>query len=334
LAKQVLITGGAGFVGSHLTEALLSRGCRVTVLDDESTGSTRNLAAVWHHFDFHYVKGSASDPALLAKLLPEVDEIYHLAAAVGVGLIAQAPIDSIRRNLQPVDALLQAMLERWQAGQAIKLFLASSSEVYGRNPKPVWNEKEALVFGPTTHMRWSYGAAKAMDEFLALAYRREHHLPVVIGRLFNVIGPRQRGSYGMVLPRMIDAALRGGPIIVHDDGQQVRCFAHVKDVCRMIVDLMRVPAAEGHIFNIGSAEPITILDLAQRVASAVDPNLPIEFQSYRQAYSEDFQDVRRRVPDLTKLQQTVDYRLQYDLDATIRESVEARSNALRAARKP
>ena len=184
-----------------------------------------------------------------------------------------------------------------RAGKATKFFLASSSEVYGKNPKSTWTEEDDIVLGPTTHMRWSYGASKAIDEFLTLAYHRQHGLPVVVGRFFNVVGPRQTGRYGMVLPRFVDSALAGKPPIVHDDGRQVRCFAHVADVCRMVVALMATPAAVGQVFNIGSDVPVSILELAKRVLAVVDPSLEIEFQSYRDAYSDDFEDVRRRVPD-------------------------------------
>ena len=231
IVKHALITGGAGFIGSHLAEALIARDYRVTVVDDESTGTAENLAAVRDHFNFSFVHGSVADKALVRRLVSDVDEVYHLAAAVGVQLISTAPIHTIETNIYPTELMLSELLRRKREGYAVKLFLASSSEVYGKNPKPLWTEDDDLVFGPTTRPRWSYGASKAIDEFLALAYWRQHRLPVVIGRFFNVVGPRQTGRYGMVLPRFVEAALAGRPLTVHDDGQQVRCFAHVPTWC-------------------------------------------------------------------------------------------------------
>lgn len=319
--NRVLITGGAGFIGSHLAEALIARGNRVTVVDDESTGSADNLVAIRQHKNFEFVSGSVADRALVVRLVNEADEVYHLAAAVGVQLIASNPIRTIETNVYPTELLLAELRRQQQSGRAVKLFLASTSEVYGKNPKPRWTEEDDLVFGPTTRARWSYGVSKAIDEFLALAYWRQDRLPVVIGRFFNVVGPRQTGSYGMVLPRFVDAALAGRPLIVHDDGRQVRCFGHVADVVSAVLDLMQAPTAVGRVFNIGSDQPVSILELARRVIAVVDPSLAVEFQSYAQAYSPDFEDVRSRVPDLTRLRETIDYRPRYSLDDVIREVV-------------
>jgi len=319
--KRILVTGGAGFIGSHLTEALLARGDCVTAVDDESTGSVENLAAVRGHKRLTYVRGTVADADLVHRVTADVDEVYHLAAAVGVALIAREPIQTIERNVYPTELLLAELRRRAVDGQKVKFFLASSSEVYGKNPKPTWSEDDDLVFGPTGRARWSYGASKAIDEFLALAYWRQHGLPVVVGRLFNVVGPRQTGAYGMVLPRLVDAALAGGPLVVHDDGRQVRCFAHVSDVVAAILALMDTESAAGRVFNIGSDEPITILQLAQQVIAAVDPDLTIEFQAYSAAYDEDFEDVRRRVPDLSRLRATISHRPRYGLDAMIREVI-------------
>jgi len=319
--QHTLVTGGAGFIGSHLTELLLAQGRRVTVVDDESTGSVRNLAAVRADERFSFVHGDVTDAALVRDLVAPVDDVYHLAASVGVQRIADSPIESIERNIAPVELLLAALADKLRAGQPTKIFLASSSEVYGKNPKPSWTEEDDIVLGPTTHLRWSYGASKAIDEFLALAYHRQHGLPVVVGRFFNVVGPRQTGRYGMVLPRFVDRALDGIPPIVHDDGRQVRCFAHVADVCQTVVALMAEPKAVGEVFNIGSDVPVSILELASRVLAVVDPTLRVEFQSYRDAYSDDFEDVRRRVPDLSKLRRTIDLGPQYDLDAIVRDVV-------------
>jgi UDP-glucose 4-epimerase len=315
--KNCVVTGGAGFI----VEALLARGDRVSVVDDESTGSIDNLAAVLNHPRLSYSKGTVADEELIAQLVADADEVYHLAAAVGVQLIAQSPIHTIETNIYPTELLLRQLGQRVAGGRNAKFFLTSTSEVYGKNPKPRWTEEDDLVFGPTTRPRWSYGASKAIDEFLALAYWRERNLPVVIGRLFNVVGPRQTGAYGMVLPRLVDAALAGGPLLVHDDGQQQRCFAHVSEMVRMILALVDCPAAVGGVYNIGSDQPISILDLARRVVAAVDPSLAIEFISYLRAYGEDFEDCRRRVPDLTKLRKLTGLRAEYGLDDIIRELV-------------
>ncbi|MGE3776781.1 MAG: NAD-dependent epimerase/dehydratase family protein [Pirellulaceae bacterium] len=323
MAQRVLITGGAGFIGSHLAEALLARGERVTVVDDESTGTQANLAAIRNHAQFRFVAGSVSDAKLVESLTGDIDVVYHLAAAVGVALIARKPMETIERNIFPTELLFSLLRSRWRAGHPVKCFLASTSEVYGKNPKPVWTEEDDLVFGSTTRPRWSYGASKAIDEFLALASYREYRLPVVIGRFFNVVGPRQTGAYGMVLPRFVHAALRGQPLVVHDDGQQVRCFAHVRDVVDAVIRLMETDQAVGRVFNIGSDQPITILQLAQQVLATTRSNSRIEFQSYRQAYDEDFEDIRRRIPDLTRLRTTIQYQPRYDLAGIIRDVVEA-----------
>lgn len=327
-ARHCVVTGGAGFIGSHLAEALLARGDRVWVIDDESTGSFQNLAAVKDHPQLRLFKGSVADRDLVRRVVADADEVYHLAAAVGVALIARAPIRTLETNIYLTELLLSELAPLSDPGRKtgppprpVKLFLASSSEVYGKNPKPRWNEEEDLVFGPTTRPRWSYGVSKAIDEFLALAYCRERGLPVVVARFFNVVGPRQTGAYGMVLPRFVDAALAGGPLVVHDDGRQVRCFAHVSDVVRAVLALMETPDAVGRVFNVGSDQPIAILELAQRVIAAVDPTLKIAFQSYAEAYSEDFEDCRSRVPDLSRLRKTIAYQPRYTLDEIIREVV-------------
>ncbi|HTM52459.1 MAG TPA: SDR family NAD(P)-dependent oxidoreductase [Pirellulales bacterium] len=320
--KHALITGGAGFIGSHLAETLLARDYRVTVVDDESTGTAENLAAVRDHFNFSFVQGTVADKNLVRKLVSDVDEVYHLAAAVGVQLISTAPIHTIETNIYPTELILSELLRRKREGYAVKLFIASSSEVYGKNPKPLWSEDDDLVFGPTSRQRWSYGASKAIDEFLALAYWRQHRLPVVIARFFNVVGPRQTGRYGMVLPRFIDAALAGRPLVVHDDGQQVRCFAHVHDVIGTVLELMDSESAVAGVFNVGSDQPVTILQLAKNVIAAINPQLEITFQSYAEAYDSDFEDVRSRIPDLSRLRRTIRYRPEFDLEATIRDCIE------------
>ncbi len=320
--NRTLVTGGAGFIGSHLTEALLARGDQVTVIDDESTGSARHLDAVRTHERFTFVAASVADDEVMARLTAEVDEVYHLAAAVGVALIARNPLETIERNIYPTELLFSLLRERWRSGAKLKCFLASTSEVYGKNPKPVWDEEDDLVFGATTRPRWSYGASKAIDEFLALASWRQYGLPIVIGRFFNVVGPRQTGAYGMVLPRFVDAALQERPLTVHDDGQQVRCFAHVRDVVGAVIRLMETEAALGRVFNIGSDQPVTILELAKQVIAAAGSRSSIQFESYAQAYDDDFEDIRRRIPDLSRLKTTIGYKPQLTLADVIRELVE------------
>ncbi len=324
--KRILVTGGAGFIGSHLAEALLARGDAVTVVDDQSTGTFENLAAVREHPNLRSIEGDIGDPDLIARVTADIDHVYHLAAAVGVALVARQPKETIERNIHPTEMLLDAIVERVRSGEQVKFFLASTSEIYGKNPKETFYEDDDLIFGSTTRARWSYGASKAIDEFLALACHREYGLPVVIGRFFNVVGPRQSGAYGMVLPRFVDAALAERPLIVHDDGRQVRCFAHVDDVLVAVTQLMEAPAAEGRVFNIGSDQPISIGELAHRVIAATGSTSTIQYQSYAEAYDADFEDIRRRVPNLTRLHQTISHRNRYDLDATIRSVIEFKRN--------
>ena len=324
--KHSLVTGGAGFIGSHLVEALLARGDRVSVIDNESTGSVENLSAVIDNDRLSYTKGTVADRDLVRDAVAEVDEVYHLAAAVGVELIARSPIHTIETNIYPTELILSELDRRHRQDKRVKLFLASSSEVYGKNPKQLYSEEDDLVFGPTTRARWSYGVSKAIDEFLALAYWREHRLPVVVGRFFNVVGPRQSGAYGMVLPRFVAAALAGRKLTVHDDGRQVRCFAYVSDIVRPVIELMENSQASGRVFNIGSDEPVEILELARRVMLAADPTADVdsrtEFISYAEAYSADFEDCRHRVPDLGRLYETVEFRPVFTLDETIERVLE------------
>jgi UDP-glucose 4-epimerase len=327
---NVLVTGGAGFIGSYLSEALLARGDNVLVIDDESTGRFENLAAVRGNATLRIVRGSVGDAALIRGALDGVSEVYHLAAAVGVALIAREPLQTIERNIYPTQLLLDELCRRHRSGQPVKFFLASTSEVYGKNPKPIWTEEDDLVFGSTTRPRWSYGASKAIDEFLTLACARQFGLPVVIGRFFNVVGPRQTGAYGMVLPRFVDAALASQPLVVHDDGNQIRCFAHVHDVVAAVLALLQTPTALGGVFNIGSDQPVSIRDLAQKTIALADSRSKIEYQTYTAAYDQDFEDVRRRVPDLSRLRSTIDYRPRYDLEAIIRDVIASK----RAATEP
>jgi len=321
-----LITGGSGFIGSHLAEFLLGRGDHVIVVDDLSTGRPQNLAEISGHERLENVRGSIDDVALVAELVGRADRVYHLAAAVGVALIASQPIQTIERNVYPTQLILDRLGSIAKRGRKIPCFIASTSEVYGKNPKSTWTEEDDLVFGATTRPRWSYGVSKAIDEFLALAHFKEQGLPVVVGRFFNVVGPRQTGAYGMVLPRFVEAALKGDPLVVHDDGLQVRCFAHVSDVIGAVVQLTETPTAAGRVYNIGSDTPVSILDLARRVIERTKSKSEILFQTYGDAYDESFEDIRRRVPDLTRIKDTIGYRPTRDLDAIIDSVVEQHQN--------
>lgn len=295
-----LVTGGAGFIGSHLTEQLLQLGHRVKVLDDFSTGRADNLAGIKDHPNLTLINGSITDQRLVMDSVQGVDTIYHLAAAVGVKLVAEDPVRTIETNIYPTEFLLKLAVQT-----GCRFFLASTSEVYGKNPKERWNENDDLHFGPTSRPRWAYGCSKAIDEFLSLAYFNKYQLPVTIGRFFNVVGPRQVGNYGMVIPRFVTQALAGGPVVVYDDGQQVRCFAHVKEVVDCVIGLTESDKAVGKIFNIGSDQDVSIEQLAREVIQRVDPKIPIQFLGYQQAYGEDFEDVRRRVPDVSRLYETL-----------------------------
>lgn len=317
MSKTTLITGGAGFIGSHLTEKLLSQGDRVIVVDDLSTGSARNLASVMDHERLEYIEGSIDNETLVEDVVARADRVYHLAAAVGVALIAKQPIQTIERNVYPTQLILNQLGKQLDQGKAVPCFFASTSEVYGKNPKEVWCEEDDLVFGATTKPRWSYGVSKAIDEFLALAFHKERDLPVVVGRFFNVVGPRQTGAYGMVLPRFVEAALKGAPLVVHDDGKQARCFAHVEDVIDAVVGLVESPVAFGRVYNIGSDQDITILDLARRVVERVGSSSEIQYQSYAEAYDSSFEDIRRRVPDLRRIEEAIGFKAKKDLDAII-----------------
>lgn len=324
--KTNLITGGSGFIGSHLTEKLLARGEKVLVVDDLSTGAKNNLDHVIGHENLEYIQGTVEDPELVAEVVGRADVVYHMAAAVGVALIAKQPIQTIERNVYPTQLILNRLGEHARRGKFIPCFIASTSEVYGKNPKSVWSEEDDLVFGATTKPRWSYGVSKAIDEFLALAFYKEHGLPVVVGRFFNVVGPRQTGAYGMVLPRFVHAAKQGQSLVVHDDGKQIRCFAHVEDVIGAVVKLVDTEEAHGRVYNIGSDVPVSILELAERVIARVNPETKIEFQSYRDAYDDSFEDIRRRVPDLGRIAEAIGYAPTQDLDAII-DSVSASMDA-------
>ncbi|MBX3439084.1 MAG: GDP-mannose 4,6-dehydratase [Planctomycetaceae bacterium] len=324
---RCVVTGGAGFIGSHLTERLLRDGHQVTVLDNLSTGRRENLRGLESHPHLRFVNGSITDPLALSEAVQGSEVIYHLAAAVGVKLVAEDPVRTIETNIYPTENLLRLAV---QGGQ--RFYLASTSEVYGKNPKAEWNEDDDLQFGPTSRPRWAYGCSKAIDEFLARAYHRKYGLPVVIGRFFNVVGPRQVGNYGMVIPRFVDQALKGGPLTVYDDGSQVRCFAHVQEVVDCVIRLMHTEAALGGIFNIGSDQPVSMRQLAEEVIRRVDPAVRIDLIPYQQAYGDDFEDVSRRVPDVSRLERVIGQKPRMPLGELLDDIIRAkRLNAGHAA---
>ena len=302
-SKHVLVTGGAGFIGSHLVERLLADGKTVVVIDDLSTGRLENLAAVAKHPRLRVIESKVSACGELAGIVESAESIYHLAAAVGVELVVKSPIHALETNLHETEVILAAA-----ALNQVPFLLASTSEVYGKSQKPAFTEEDDLLIGPPHRGRWSYACSKLMDEFLALAYARERSLPVVIARLFNTVGPRQTGRYGMVLPRFIAAAKTGRPLKVHDDGRQTRCFCYVLDTVEALVRLQNCPAARGEVYNIGSTEEISILDLARKVVEILKATSPIEFVSYNEAYAPGFDDMRRRKPVIEKLNRTVGFR--------------------------
>ena len=293
-----------GFIGSHLVERLLADGKTVTVIDDCSTGSLDNLQAVAAHPGLRIIRKKISACRKLKEIIAGAESIYHLAAAVGVELVVNSPIHVLETNLHETEVLLAAA-----AAHQVPLLLASTSEVYGKSQKPAFTEEDDLLIGPPHHGRWSYACSKLMDEFLALAYAREHALPVVIARLFNTVGPRQTGRYGMVLPRFIAAARQNGrPLRVYDDGRQTRCFCYVRDTVEALVRLQRCAGTEGEIFNVGGTEEISILDLARQVVKILGSSSPIEFVSYNQAYAPGFEDMRRRKPVVGKLHAATGFR--------------------------
>lgn len=311
---HVLITGGAGFIGSHLTDRLLAEGSAVTVIDDLSTGNQANLQAAARNPHFRFVQARLSEFSQLEALVAESNQVFHLAAAVGVDLVVREPVRTLETNLHETEVLLDAA-----AHQQTPILLASTSEVYGKSAKEVFCEDDDLLIGPPTHSRWSYACSKLMDEFLALAYAKERALPVVITRLFNTVGPRQTGQYGMVLPRFIAAAKRNEPLRVYGDGQQSRCFCSVHDCVEALMRLSRTPAALGHIFNVGNTSEITIAELARLVIATLDSKSPLEFIPYNEAYEPGFDDMRRRKPAVEKLAQFTGFRAQTSLPQIIKQ---------------
>jgi UDP-glucose 4-epimerase len=306
---RVLITGGAGFVGSHLSEALLDRGDEVYVLDDLSTGSIDNISHLKPNPRFHYTIDTVTNEPLLAELVDRCDTVVHLAAAVGVKLIVESPVRTIETNVHGTEVVLKVANKKKK-----KVLIASTSEVYGKSAKVPFSEDDDLVMGPTSKHRWAYACSKMIDEFLALAYWKERKLPVVIVRLFNTVGPRQTGQYGMVVPNFVRQALANEPITVFGDGTQQRSFTYVGDVVRAMVALIDEPRAIGQVFNIGNGKEISIEGLALQIKKMTGSSSTIVKIPYDQAYESGFEDMPRRVPDISKISALIGYKPTVELD--------------------
>jgi len=315
---RILVTGGAGFIGSHLVDALLLQGHEVTVLDDLSTGSLDNLQSARTNPAFRFVEGSILDEVLVTKLTEQVDEIYHLAAAVGVKYVLDHPIQSLITNIRGTEVVLAAADKIGTR----KVVVFSSSEVYGKGASVPFREDDDRLLGPTSVLRWSYAASKSVDEFLALSYHRERGLPAIVVRCFNTCGPRQSAAYGMVIPRFIERALRNEPLLVYGDGLQSRCFSSVRDAVRGVLMLADEPRAFGEVFNVGTTEEVSVGNLARRVRELTNSSSRIELVPYEDIYGARFEDMQRRVPDLTKIRSYVGFEPNVSLDEILQETVE------------
>jgi UDP-glucose 4-epimerase len=309
---NILVTGGAGFIGSHLVERLLRDGHSVTVIDDCSTGSLANLRQVQDHPGLRIIQATVSDCADISVLCAQAEFIYHLAAAVGVELVVQSPISTIETNLQETEMILLAA-----STCGTPVLITSTSEVYGKSTKPSFSEQDDLLIGPPYLGRWSYACSKLMDEFLAMAYYQERKLPIIVARLFNTVGPRQSGRYGMVFPRFVAAALKNEPLEVFGTGEQTRCFCHVNDTVDALIRLKERTAARGHIFNVGSTEEISIVALARRIVEQLGSTSTIRFVPYHEAYTPGFEDMLRRKPVIDRLRDITDFMPAIKLDQII-----------------
>jgi UDP-glucose 4-epimerase len=318
---RYLVTGGAGFIGSHLCERLLDAGHSVLVLDDLSTGRFENIAHLERQPGFELRVASVTEPGLVERCVIDCQGVFHLASAVGVRLVVDEPVRTIETIVNGTDAVLRSC-----ARYRRPVLLTSTSEVYGKSEKIPFSEGDDCVMGPTTTRRWAYACAKALDEFLALAHWYQTRLPVVVVRLFNTVGPRQTGRYGMVIPRFVAQALAGEPITVYGDGTQTRCFAHVLDVVSALVRLIGHPEAAGQVFNVGNDQEISILALAERVRSLTGSRSPIRTVPYGEAYTAGFEDMHRRVPDLTKVRRLIGYQPTRDLDQILADIIAERSS--------
>ena len=306
---NVLITGGAGFIGSHLAEKLLNEGHTVWIIDDLSTGRLENVKHLMGNPKFKVAIDTIQNETVMDRLVSETDMIYHLAAAVGVELIVEHPVHTIETNIMGSEMVLK-LANRYLK----KVLIVSTSEVYGKSEKVPFKEDDDRVLGPTIRSRWCYSSSKAIDEYLALAYHKERGLPTVIVRLFNTVGPRQTGQYGMVIPRMVMRALKNEPLLVYGDGSQVRCFTYVTDVVNALTKLMQTPEAEGEIFNVGGNEPVTIMELAERIKKLANSQSEIKVIPYEEAFEEGFEDMKIRIPDLSKINKFIGYKPTYSLD--------------------
>jgi UDP-glucose 4-epimerase len=311
-----LITGGAGFIGSHLAEFLLQQGDEVYVIDDLSTGSARNVAAIRNNPAFHFIVDSITNVPVVTELVDLADRVVHLAAAVGVRLIVESPVRTIELNVHGTEVVLRAAAKKQK-----RVLIASTSEVYGKSQELPFREEQDLVLGPSTKGRWSYAASKLIDEFLALAYWKEKKLPTTVVRFFNTVGPRQTGRYGMVVPTFVRQALAGQPLSVFGSGDQTRCFCHVQDVVRAIYDLCRSDATVGEVFNVGSQQEISIGNLAKRVCELVGSGSSTQKVSYDEAYEQGFEDMMRRVPDIGKVQRGISWSPKRELDDILRDVI-------------
>jgi UDP-glucose 4-epimerase len=312
-----LITGGAGFIGSHVAEALLSRGNRVLVVDNLSTGSVHNIAHLMGNPDFHFVRASIMDEVVVDRLASQASTIFHLAAAVGVMRIIHAPVATIETNVAGTEAVLRSALR-----YGCRVVFSSTSEVYGKGISVPFHEDDDVLLGPTYRNRWAYGAGKMLDEFLSFAYAKEYGLEVIIVRLFNTVGPRQTGRYGMVVPRFVAQALSREPITVYGDGTQSRCFCDVRDVVEALLALVFHPTAPGRVYNVGNTEQISIMGLAERVKSITNSQSIIIKVPYSEAYESGFEDMERRVPDIERIYDLVAWRPRFSLDETLRSVAE------------
>jgi UDP-glucose 4-epimerase len=314
---KVLITGGAGFIGSHLAERLLARGDEVHLLDDLSTGSIENIVLIKNHPNLTYHIDTIRNYRLTAELVDTCDIVYHLAAAVGVRLIVESPVSTIETNIRGTDIVLSLAAKKRK-----RVVITSTSEVYGKRNRVPFSEDDDLVMGPTNKGRWSYACSKAIDEFLAIAYWKEKRVPTVIARLFNTVGPRQTGRYGMVIPNFVQQALTGQDITVYGDGTQTRCFTHVSDVVEALIAIAEHPQAVGEVYNIGSDHEISMLELAERIKHLTESASNIVFVPYDEAYEAGFEDMMRRVPDIAKIRALIGYNPKVDLDGLLMSIIE------------
>ncbi len=314
--KRILVTGGAGFIGSHLCEKLLEHGCQVEALDDLSTGSIHNIEHLTKQDKFKLTVGSVLDDQAVAIAVDRADAVYHMAAAVGVRLIVENPVKTIETNISGTETVLRHVMKKRKP-----ILVASTSEVYGKRSHVPFNEEDDLILGSSRRPRWAYACSKLMDEFLALAHHRENKLPVVIARLFNTVGPRQTGTYGMVIPRFVEQALNNQAITVYGDGSQTRTFCHVEDAVRGLIDLLAAKSCYGNVYNVGGQREIPIKELAELIVALSKSSSQIQEIPFEEAYDKDFEDMQRRVPDLSKISKAIGYQPEKQIEDIIRDVI-------------